>query len=416
MSRGFLLMKRQEIIPHLFRTEYHKIIAVLCSTFGFDHIETAEDIVSDTFLTASETWGINGMPDKPLAWLYTVAKNKSRNYLKHSNIFKSKVGPVIKTNSPESYEANIDLSVKNIKDSQLQMLFAVCHPAISAEAQISLSLRILCGFGIDEIADAFLISKETVTKRLYRGKETLRTAGITTELPEAGVLNQRLDNVLTTLYLLFNEGYYSVSNNNTLRKELCLEALRLTYQLTENKKTNLPQVNALLALMSFQVSRFEARTDHNGEMVLYQDQDESLWDNDLIGQGKYFLEKAATGNQLSKYHLEAGIAYWHTVKEDSALKWENILSLYNYLLALCYSPVAALNRTYALYKCRGRQTAIAEAEKLNLLNNHLYFALLGELYTSADNQKAALNLKAALKMAKTTADKQMLEKKLAKLT
>jgi RNA polymerase sigma factor (sigma-70 family) len=408
-------MAKDELIPHLFRTEYSKITAVLCRLFGFEHIEIAEDIASDTFLTASETWGINGLPDNPLAWLYGVAKNKAKNYLKHHQVFTSKVAVSLSSASNISPEMDIDLSNQNITDSQLQMLFAICHPAISSESQIGLALRILCGFGISEIADAFLINKETVTKRLYRAKEALRSAKIKIELPQATELDKRLDTVLTTLYLLFNEGYYSVNHQSTLRKDFCLEAMRLTYQLIENPATNLPAVNALLALMSFQASRFDARIDADGELVLYADQDESLWNTELIEQGKHFLDRASQGKSFSKYHLEAAIAYWHTIKEDTAAKWQNILMLYNELLILSYSPIAALNRTYALYKCKGKPAAITEAEKLKLTNKHLYYALLGELYTDIDNAIAKQHFITALNLSKTPADKQAMQKKIEKL-
>lgn len=255
----------------------------------------------------------------------------------------------------------------------------------------------------------------TVTKRLYRAKESLRSAKIKIEFPQATELDKRLDTVLTTLYLLFNEGYYSVNHQSTLRKDFCLEAMRLTYQLIENPATNLPAVNALLALMSFQASRFDARIDADGELVLYADQDESLWNTELIDQGKHFLDRASKGKSFSKYHLEAAIAYWHTIKEDTPAKWGNILMLYNELLILSYSPVAALNRTYALYKCKGKPLAIVEAEKLKLTNNHLYYALLGELYTDIDNTIAKQHFTTAINLSKTTADKLAMQKKLDKL-
>ena len=347
-------MENQEILPHLFKKEYRKIVAVLCKLFGIDHIDTAEDIASDTFLLASETWSFKGLPENPTAWLYTVAKNKSKNYFKHHAVFTQKIAKEIKFSSSEFHEIEIDLSEKNILDSQLQMMFAVCHPSISSEAQIGLSLRILCGFGIDEIADAFLSNKEQINKRLFRAKEKLRIEKVKIELPNEKEINERLENVLTTLYLLFNEGYYSSSKNVTLRKELCLEAMRLTGLLIDNEHTNKPFVNALLSLMCFHASRFEARTNKGGEPVLYQDQDENLWNNELINRGEYYLNLASTGDKISKYHLEAGIAYWHTIKADSKEKWENILQLYNRLLLIEYSPIAALNRTFALSKANGK--------------------------------------------------------------
>jgi RNA polymerase sigma-70 factor (ECF subfamily) len=405
----------QELIPHLFRTEYRKIVSVLCKHFGFDEIEVAEDIASDTFVTAAQTWGLSGPPKNPTAWLYNVAKNKAKNYLHRDSIFKSKIAVEIKNTSPDIDKSEIDLSTENINDSQLQMMFAICHPSISPEAQIGLSLRILCGFGIEEIAVAFLTNKETINKRLFRAKEKLREEKIKIELPGPTEIDERLATVLQTIYLLFSEGYYSESQNKTIRKELCFEAIRLCTMLVENKGTNKPEVNALLSLMFFHASRFDARINKNGELVLYDEQDTNLWNTELISKGGYYLHCASTGHKLSKYHLEAAIAYWNTQKEDSKEKWENILQLYNRLLQIEYSPVAALNRTYALSKANGKHVAIAEAEKLQLTNNHFYFTLLGELYTNIDNKKAKENFQKAFSLAKTNNDKQIIQKKIDKL-
>ncbi|WP_073399475.1 RNA polymerase sigma factor [Mucilaginibacter sp. OK098] len=408
-------MEQQELIPHLFRSEYRKIVAVLCRRFGFDQIETAEDLASDTFVTAAQTWALKGIPQNPVAWLYNVAKNKAKNFLQRESTFENKVTVEVKEGFSELHEFEIDLSPQNINDSQLQMMFAICHPSISPEAQIGLSLRILCGFGIDEIAEAFLVNKETINKRLYRAKERLREEKIKIELPAQSGINERLETVLTTIYLLFSEGYYSVSKNQTIRKELCLEAMRLCYMLIENKNTNKPHVNALLSLMCFHTSRFDARINNDGELILYDEQDPNLWNSELISKGGYFLNCAATGNVLSKYHLEAAIAYWNTQQGDTKEKWENILQLYNRLLQIEYSPIAALNRTYALSKANGKMEAIATAEKLNLANNHFYFALLGELYTGIDNQKAKQNFQKAFSIAKTQTDKQSIQRKIDKL-
>src|SRR4051812_47056706 len=229
-----------ELIPHLFRTEYSKITTVLSKRFGFEHIEIAEDIASETFLLAAETWGLKGIPENPVAWLYTVAKNRAKDHLKRNTLFFEKVTPGFQNANIELQETEIDLSDKNISDSQLQMMFAICHPSISPEAQIGLSLRILCGFGIEEIADAFLSNKETINKRLFRAKEKLREEKIKIELPDASKIDQRLATVLRTIYLLFSEGYYSESQNETIKKEFCFEAIRLGTMLTENKNTNKP--------------------------------------------------------------------------------------------------------------------------------------------------------------------------------
>jgi RNA polymerase sigma factor (sigma-70 family) len=409
-------MHSQEIIPHLFRTEYSKIVAVLCRYFGFEHIETAEDIVSDTFLEAAETWGLKVIPDNPAAWLYAVAKNKAKNQLQRNLIFEKKIAPGIKSNAV-NFEVEIDLSDKNIFDSQLQMMFTICNPVISTEAQIGLALRILCGFGIEEIADAFLSNKETINKRLSRAKEKLREENIKIEMPVLTQIGQRLENVLTTLYLLFSEGYYSQSKNTVLRKDLCFEAMRLAHLLTQNKQTAQPHVSALLSLMCFQASRFNARITPNGESVLYEDQDTALWDEALIVKGRqYLIEASAVENKLSRYHLEAAIAYRHTSKDDSMEKWEHILQLHNRLLQLEYSPIAALNRTYALSKVYGKEKAIIEAEKLALTNSHFYYSLLGYLYTNIDNSIAVQHFNNALELAKMPGDKKVILDKIAGLT
>jgi len=405
-------MDNGQLIPHLFRTEYRKIVSVLCRHFGFAQMETAEDLASETFLTAAQTWGIKGIPQNPVAWLYNVAKNKARNHVQRDNLFDQKIVPDLKNGDEGFQEQDIDLSPQNINDSQLRMMFAICHPVIPVESQIGLSLRILCGFGIEEIADAFLTNKETINKRLFRAREKLREANIPIELPEAAAIDIRLTTVLKTIYLLFNEGYYSLGPNNTLRKELCFEAMRLCTMLVEHAPTNRPAVNALLSLMCFHASRFDARINAAGELILYDEQDTNLWNTDLISKGGYFLHCATSGPTLTQYHLEAGIAYWNTRKEDSKEKWESILQLYNQLLQIAYSPIAALNRTYALSRANGKAAAIIEAEKLQLTNHHFYYLLLGELYTGVDQPKALQHFQQALLLARTEAERQAIQKKI----
>jgi RNA polymerase sigma-70 factor (ECF subfamily) len=409
------LDEKHHLIPHLFRKEFSKITAVLCKHFGLEHAGAVEDIASEVFLSALETWPYKGVPENPTAWLYHVARNKARNYVTRDHIYLEKVARELRQTLSGRHEAEVDLSDQNIVDSQMQMLFAVCHPSIPAEAQIGLALRFLCGFGIEEIANAFLTNKETINKRLYRAKEKLRLEKVSIEFPGEHEITNRLETVLTTLYLLFNEGYYSESQDVVVREDLCLEAMRLTYLLVENERTNLPDVNALLALMCFHSSRFKARKNDKGELILYEDQDETLWNRELITKGVYFLHRASKGNNVSRYHLEASIAYWHTVKADTKEKWESVLHLYNHLLMLAYSPVAALNRTFVLSKVRGKAEALAEAEKLNLSGNHFYFALLGELYTGIDDRKAKENFEKALSLAKTNTDKQAMQAKIGRL-
>ncbi len=404
-------MKQQELIPNLFRTEFRKITAVLCRHFGIAHIEIAEDIASETFLAALNSWPYKGIPQNPTAWLYAVAKNKAINQLTREHLFRDRIAGELNYASDQKEEFQIDLTEENITDSQLQMLFTVCNPILSAPSQVALALRLLCGFGIEEIANAFLTSKETIHKRLQRAKEKLREGKVAIVFPPEVEINKRLENVLTTLYLLFNEGYYSESKDVILREDLCYEAMRLNLLLVENERTNLPPVNALMALMCFHASRFAARKDENGELILYRDQDESRWNKQLIAKGAYYLKEASTGTVLTTYHLEASIAYWHTIKEDTKEKWENILQLYNRLLQLQNSPIAALNRTFALSKVKGKNEAIREAEKLQLTGNHYYHVLLGELYRDTDPERSMEHLQLALSLAKTQSDRQTIQRK-----
>jgi len=416
-SYNFIMGNEYESLKHLFQQEFSKMVAVISKLFGLQHIEIAEDIVSETFLQATETWGIKGIPQNPTAWLYAVAKQKTLYHFRRNKILDKKIIPELKiTQQITNQIEEPDFSMDNIKDSELQMMFAVCNPSIASEAQIALALRILCGFGIDEIAEAFLSNKETINKRLFRAKEKLRTEKVKMELPSKNEIPNRLDNVLHIIYLLFNEGYYSKTQNEILRKNLCLEAMRLCVMLTEYERTNLPKTNALMALMCFHASRFSARETDENSSVLYEEQNEELWDTALIKQGMHFLILSVQGEELSSYHLEARIAYWHCMKDDTKEKWKDILQLYNLLLQINYSPSVALNRTYALYKARGKKEALIEAEKLQLTSNHFYFVLLAELYKDIDNGKAKFNFQKAYDLAKTQTEKQVIREKINNLT
>jgi RNA polymerase sigma-70 factor (ECF subfamily) len=406
--------KETELIPHLFRLEYSKMTAVLCRHFGLKHIEIAEDIVSETFLKATEIWSVNKLPDNPTAWLYTVAKNKTKDYLNRNAFFEQVVTPEIKPEEIQNDELFIDFTKQNINDSQLAMIFAVCNPINSNDAQICLALQILCGFSVEEIANAFLSNKETIKKRLLRARENLRKENLNLLSLNSSEIKSRLDTVSTVLYLLFNEGYFSKSNNNLIRKDLCAEAIRLTLILTENPQTDTAKINALLSLMCFQSSRLDARMNEIEEVVLFDEQDKNLWDKELIERGNYYLVKACSGKESSKYHLEAKIAYWHSSSTDSK-KWGHVLEAYNMLLQLEYSPVAALNRAFAFSKVYGKEKAIIEAEKLALTDNLFYHSLLGNLYTDIENNKAIDHFRTALQLTKSISDKATIHKNIESL-
>jgi RNA polymerase sigma-70 factor (ECF subfamily) len=406
-------MQQHELIPHLFRTEYSKIVAVLYNSFKLKHLETAEDIASETFLKATEIWGIKGVPENPTAWLYAVAKNKVKDYFKHHSVFEKQIKEAIKLNDIET-EHDFEFSKQNIADSQLAMIFSVCDPNNSIEAQICLALQILCGFSVEEIANAFLTKSETIKKRLHRARTTLSNSDFQINILSETQIKVRLDSVLKTLYLLFNEGYSSKTNNQLIRKDLCSEALRLTFVLTENPLTDTSQTSALLALMCFQSSRLDARTNDKGEAILFDNQDKRLWNKELIEKGNRYLTNACNGNEISKYHLEATIAYWHTTPTDKD-KWPYVLQLYNQLILIEYSPITALNRTFAFAKVYGNEKAIREAEKLNLTNNNHYYSLLGYLYTTIDVNRSINHYQHAITMTKSKTEIQTLTKEIERL-
>ncbi|HEY4288151.1 MAG TPA: sigma-70 family RNA polymerase sigma factor [Puia sp.] len=412
-------MTGRDLIPQLYRQEYSKMVSLLCNRFGIDKIDAAEDIVSETFLSAAETWGMKGIPCDPVAWLYAVARNNALNGLKHEKVVRRYEKDAVRQQEAGAgpagprIEPDWDVSAEGITDSQLRMLFAVCHPAIPMEAQVSLALRVLCGFTIEEIAQALLTTKATINKRLYRAKSTLREEAIFLEVPVGEAFDARLDAVLLTLYLLFNEGYYSGNPSMVLRKDLCLEAMRLCYLMTARDGFVRADVYSLLALMCFQASRFDARFDATGGLVPYEQQDPARWDDELINRGNYFLVQGCERGLPSRYHFEAAIAWWHTHPADESEKWTNILMLYNQLLILQYSPVAALNRAYAFSRVYGKSAAIPEAEGLGLEGNLFYHSLLGELYTGVDEVHAIAHFEQALMLAGTDAEKALLRGKLA---
>ncbi len=366
----------QRHLSEIFKTEYSNLVAVLCNYYGLSDLQLAEDIVSETFVRAMKTWSHKGVPDAPQAWLRKVAQNLFVEHFRRQKVFDEKIVPDIKIglSATEPFE----ITTRLIEDSQLRMMFVLCDPALNKEAQVCMALRILCGFSIEEIALALLSNKEAINKKLYRAKKVIQQKKrFETELSPTEY-QQRLDGVLRILYLLFNEGYYSSVNEQSIRFDICWEAMRLVLFLSRQDVFPKPATHALLALMCFHASRLEARIDGEHGDMLYDHQDKTRWNRELIAKGEQYLALASTGKVATKYHLEAAIAYWHTVENDE--KWEHILQLYNRLLRVEYSPVIAMNRTYALAKANSVEEALEQAHQLNLPNNHYYYCLLAELY------------------------------------
>ena len=404
--------KEEMTVDHLFRHESGKMVAVLTKLFGFDRLEIAEDLVQDTFIQAVETWKIKGNPDNPQAWLYKVAKNKATDYLRRQQT-RRKIDDQLKYTMPVEYfiSGHLEKAFQTFDDSQLQMLFSICHPSIPTESQIALALKTLGGFGIQEIANAFLTNKEVINKRLFRAKEKIKKEQIQLEMPAEANVDSRLENVLRTIYLLFNEGYYSQSDEAILRKDLCLEAMRLGLLLSQSKLERKKDIHALLALMCFHASRFESRISEGGELVPWNQQDREKWNIDLLNQGQHFLILSNPGEFQSKYQIEAAISYYHTIP-DSDTKWKGLKNLYDKLTRLSSNPMILLSQAFVLSKVDSPEIAIQFLEKNEKVEkNHLYHLVMAELTEYENPSQSLKHLNSALEKAPLNSERVIIEEK-----
>jgi len=397
------------------------MVSVLTRIFGLTRIETAEDIVQDTFVKALDEWGYNKIPENPQAWLYRVAKNKTIDYLrhqKHVQDYESEINHLLKSEWTLSASVNNMFLDNEIQDSQLRMIFTTCHPALPVESQIALTLKTLCGFSINEISRALLTTESNVNKRLFRAKQKIREAHFKFEIPMGDDLIDRLDSVHRIIYLIFNEGYNSTENEKIIRKDLCAEAMRLCQLLGEHSAGSMPVTFALLALMCFHASRLDARTDDKGFIILLKEQDRNSWNKALIGKGFEYLAASGSGNAISEYHIEAGIAAYHcSAQSFDDTDWENILKMYDLLMKINPSPVTVLNRSIVISQIKGTEEALNELLALRSLDNYyLYHSTLGYFYKELKNfNDARKHLEKAITLTKSVAEKKLISKKIAEL-
>lgn len=411
----------QQLVDHLFRHEAGKMIAVLTRIFGIHNLELVEDTVQETFLKALQVWKFNAVPDNPGAWLMQVARNRTIDLIRRQQKLVDISGELQMrlqwdtVNTIEQFFLDTEIA-----DSQLRMIFTCCHPALSPEDQVALTLKTVSGFGIQEIARALVSNEAAIQKRIYRAKEYIRTNQVQFEIPTGVALAERLETVYTVLYLLFNEGYSSMKADELIRHDLCAEAMRLCKLLTEHKVVSQPSCFALLSLMCFQASRFDSRIGEDNTIILLQHQDRSKWDRDLIALGYHFLNQSSTGNYLSVYHIESAIAAEHCLSPDfESTNWNALLRLYNYLLERKPIPIVQLNRSVILSKTAGVETAIDTILDIpnirELLNRHyIYAAVLGDLYAKAGNNAESRRLlEKAYELTPSLAEKKLLQEKLA---
>tara|TARA_R110002050_G_scaffold204327_2_gene339754 strand:+ start:65490 stop:66698 length:1209 start_codon:yes stop_codon:yes gene_type:complete len=399
------------------------MVSVLTKIFGTENLETSEDVVQQTFIDAIQVWALKGIPENPSGWLFRVAKNKAIDIIrrnKHSVQFDFNNSH--KTLLTSEYTLTTTMNnlwnEEAISDDMLRMMFACSHPDISSENQITMILKTLCGFSTAEIAQTFLTSEETISKRLHRTKTFFRKDKTKFEIPENQDLTVRIGGVLNSIYLLFTQGYNSTHSDTLIRKDLMEEAMLLCKLITENKSIQVAQAYALMALMCFHSSRNESRLTSTGEIILLEKQDRTKWDGKWIAKGNEYMNKAAFGSEVSSYHIEAAIAFEHCVSKDfESTNWQKIMELYNWLCQLNPSVITEVNRAVIHLKLNGAEAAllalkeIKDTQKLN--QYYLYHSLLGEIYLQKnDSIMAKTHFEKAGTLTHSPLERQLLREKL----
>lgn len=395
------------------------MVAVLTRIFGIEHFTLAEDVVQEALARALQTWPFYGIPQNPPAWLMRTARNLALDVVRRQKNFHDKEAEIIHAMERDTPAPDGPIfSEQEIADDRLRMMFVCCHPAIPADAQVALALKTLCGFGVTEIASAFLTTDAAIAKRLTRAKQKIAEAKIPFEIPAGVELAQRLDGVLQSLYLLFNEGYKASAGDKLIREDICEEAIRLADLLARHPAGNRPKTHALLALMLLNAARAAARVDDEGNLLRLREQDRTKWNQPRIARGLFHLAQSASGGEISEYHLQAGIAACHCAAKDYAsTDWEKILALYDRMLAFDDSPVVALNRAVALTEARGPQAGIDAVNAIPdlkaLESYYLFHAVMGDFELQLNHLPiAAAHFQRALELAEMATEKRFLEKQL----
>jgi len=402
-----------ELVDHLFRRQAGRMVSTLTRIFGPRYLSLAEDVVQEALVKALEQWPHRGVPANPAAWIIEVAKHRALDVVRREARLAQKAPELARAFSPASAPAEA-------MDDQLAMMFLCCHPEVPRDARLALTLKTVCGFGTGEIARAFLIQETAAAQRIVRAKRLIRDRDLSFELPEAHQLAERLDSVLQTLYLMFNEGYSS-GGEQLLRQDLVEESVRLAVLVADHPSTTAPHCHALLALFLLQAARSPARVDAAGDLFLLRDQDRSQWDRALISEGLRRLDQSASGTRMTEYHLEAGIAAAHVTAPDfSSTDWPYIAQLYDRLYAMNPSPVVALNRGVAIAQVRGPHAGLQALTAIEahpaLTRYHLLPATLGMLWREiGESEKAAAFFRRALECECSAPERRFLERQLTRL-
>jgi RNA polymerase sigma-70 factor (ECF subfamily) len=407
------------LIEHLFRHQAGRMVAHLARLLGPAHLDLAEETVQETMLRALQTWPYQGMPENPAAWLFRVAHNLAIDSLRRDRVLGEKTDAIVAelTRSATFEPGDPDVEVE-LRDDELRMIFMCCHPGISRDASVALSLKTVGGFSVREIGRAFLADDAAIAQRLVRVKREIRDRHLTLEMPRGADLKRRLDSVLDTLYFMFNEGYAAHEGEDLIRQDLCMEALRLA-RLVAASSIAEPRVDALVALMAMEAARLPARVDESGDLVLLEAQDRERWDQGLIALGFRHFDRSLTGDEVSEFHVQAAIAATHARAPDpKAMDWPVILRLYDQLLEINPSPVVALNRAVAVAKAHGAAEALRVIEPLDddpkLRTYYLRLAVRGHLLLELGwREEARACFEKALECQCSEPERRFLRKKLA---
>jgi RNA polymerase sigma-70 factor (ECF subfamily) len=403
------------LLEHLFRREAGRMVAYFARLFGPAHLDLAEETVQEAMLRALQTWPYQGVPENAAAWLFRVARNSAIDAIRRRKMLAGEA-MLAEIARSDSIREGDPLVEEQLRDDELRMIFMCAHPEISEEASVALSLKTVGGFSVREIARAFLADEATIAQRLVRAKRQIRERGLSIEMPHGEDLKQRLDSVLETIYLIFNEGYATHEGEDLIRRDLCEEALRLG-RLVATSSISTPKAHALVAMMALQAARLSARVDEAGELVLLEKQDRNRWDRELIGLGFYHFNLSMAGEEVTEYHAQAAIAATHARAGDAeSIEWPWILQFYDQLFEINPSPVVALNRAVAVAKVRGPEEALAEVDRLEkrkLRDYYLLLAVRGHLLLELGRaSEAAANFEAALKLPCSEPERRFLRRKL----
>ena len=401
----------QARVAEVFRLEYARVVSSVARIVR--DLDAAEEVVQEAFALALEHWPQSGIPTRPGAWLLTAARRRALDRLRRKRRAEAHADALAWETELDAVDDGPDvIDPAVIPDDRLRLIFTCCHPALSADGRVALTLRLIGGLTTAEIARAFLVEETTIAQRLVRAKRTIREREIPYEVPEAGALGERLPAVLAVIYLVFNEGYAAHTGESLVRDELCTEAIRLGGMLA-GLMPGEPEVLGLLALMELQASRLLARTDATGDLVLLADQDRTRWDRGRIERGLACLELGAPPERAGPYQLQAMIAACHARAVSSdATDWARIVALYDRLAVVSPSPVVALNRAAAIGMARGAEAGLAALDALDadaLKGYHLLPSARGDFLRRLGRwREAAACYREALGMAENASERRFL--------